>query len=127
MNYNGTSATPPQMLFHDSGASAFGTDRSDGDVLYCTLLSGNNSVIRRIVSTNSVPYINAVRLSGTNVIVSGTNGPVNGTYAVLTNTNLFSPAWGPLSTNPFDGKGNFIFTNPVNPGMPALFYLLRLQ
>ncbi len=128
MNYNGTSATIPQIIFKDPGVSAFGMDPSDGDVLYCNLQSGNNSIIKRIVSTNSVPYINAVTLSGTNVIISGTNGPINGTYSVLTSTNLSSPAtWGPLSTNPFDGKGNFMFTNPVNPGMPALFYLLRLQ
>jgi glucose/arabinose dehydrogenase len=128
LNYNGTTATTPQIIFKDPGVSAFGIDPSDGDVLYCNLKSGNNSIINRIVSTNSVPYINAVTLSGTNVIIGGTNGPANGLYSVLTSTNILFPAgWGPVSTNPFDGKGNFMFTNPVNPGMPALFYLLRLQ
>ena len=128
MTYSGTNASIPQMLFRDPGVSGFGTDPSDGDVLYCNLQSGNNSVIKRIVSTNSVPYINAISLRGTNVIISGTNGPANGMYSVVVNTNLFFPAaWLPFSTNPFDGKGNFMFTNPVAPGMPTLFYLLRLQ
>jgi hypothetical protein len=36
------------------------------------------------------------------------------------------PAWGPLTTNPFDGSGNFIFTNPINRDDPALLYLLQL-
>jgi glucose/arabinose dehydrogenase len=129
MNYDGTNATTPQILFHDPGVSAFGTDPANGDVIYCNLQSGNNSVIKRIIATNSVPYISAITLAGTNVIISGTNGPARGTYSVLTSTNVISPfaTWGPLSTNPFDGNGNFIFTNPVNPGIPSLFYLLELQ
>jgi len=68
-------------------------------------------------------------LSGKNVIISGTNGPANGMYSVLVSTNLIFPfgTWMPLSTNPFDVKGNFMFTNPINPGDPALFYLLQLR
>ena len=129
MNYDGTNASTPQILFHDPGVSAFGTDPANGDVLYCNLQSGNNSVIKRIISTNSVPYINAITRSGTNIIISGTNGPANGMYSVLVSTNVISPVatWGSLSTNPFDENGNFIFTNPVNPGIPVLFYLLQLQ
>jgi len=129
MSYNGTTATAPQILFKDAGVSAFGVDPSNGDVLYCNLKSGNNSIVNRIVSTNSVPYINAVAVSGANVIISGTNGPANGTYSVMASTNVLLPiaTWQPLSTNPFDGSGNFIFTNPVNPGSPVLFYLLQVR
>lgn len=129
MNYDGTNTTTPQILFHDPGVSAFGTDPANGDVLYCNLQGGNNSVIKRIISTNSVPYINAITFFGTNVVISGTNGPANGMYSVLVSTNVISPVatWGSLSTNPFDGNGNFIFTNPVTLGIPALFYLLQLH
>ena len=35
--------------------------------------------------------------------------------------------WTRVSTNPFDATGGFIFTNPVNPNAPYLFYLLQLQ
>jgi glucose/arabinose dehydrogenase len=129
MNYNGTNITTPQIMFHDPGVSCFGTDPSDGDVLYCNLQNGNNSIIKRIIADTSIPYIKAITLSGTNIIVSGTNGPANGMYSVLVSTNLISPVgtWGLLSTNPFDGNGNFIFTNPLKPGIPGLFYLLQLQ
>ena len=54
------------------------------------------------------------------------NSAYTGTPA---STNVISPiaTWRAFSTNPFDGSGNFIFTNPVNPGIPALFYLMQLQ
>ncbi len=129
LTYDGANATPPQWLFADPGISAFGTDPANGDVLYCNLEGGNNSVIKRLISTNAVPYIATLTLTGTNLIVSGTNGPANGHYFVLAGTNLvLSPSnWTRLSTNPFDANGNFLFTNPVLPNIPALFYLLQLQ
>ncbi|HTR41609.1 MAG TPA: PQQ-dependent sugar dehydrogenase [Pseudomonadales bacterium] len=127
LNYNGTTTTTPQIIFKDAGVSAFGIDPGNGDVLYCNLKSGNNSIIQRIVSTNSVPYINSITLSGGKVIIGGTNGVANAKYTVLTNAIFPLGSWGPLSTNPFDGKGNFMFTNPISPGNPAIFYLLQLQ
>jgi len=76
-----------------------------------------------------MPFINTVALSGTNLIVSGTNGAQNGNYYILTSTNLaLSPTnWLRTSTNPFKANGNFIFTNPVDPGQSQLFYLLQVQ
>jgi glucose/arabinose dehydrogenase len=129
LNYNGVTATTPQNLFNDGGISCFGIDPSSGDVLYAKLKSGNNSIIQRIISTNSAPYINSVKLSGTNFIASGTNGAPGGNYFVLTATNLIAPVtdWTRASTNPFDAGGDFIFSNPINPADPALFYLLQLQ
>ena len=127
--YNGVSASTPQLLFHDPGMSCFGIDPSDGDVLYAKLNSGSNSIIQRIVSFTPVPSFNSTIISGTNFIASGGNGPANGSYSVLTTTNLATPIpdWKSISTNPFDAGGNFIFTNPWNTNTPALFYLLQLQ
>lgn len=48
--YDGTNVTSSGDLFGDQGISAFGIDPSNGDVLYCNLQNGNNSVIKRIVS-----------------------------------------------------------------------------
>ncbi len=129
LNYNGISATANTLLFTNKDISCFGIDPSSGDVLYAKLNNGNNSIIQRIISTNSVPSINSVKLSGTNFIVSGTNGPHNGNYFILVSTNLTTPvtSWARASTNPFDASGNFIFTNPINSSYPALFYLLQLQ
>jgi glucose/arabinose dehydrogenase len=129
LNYNGMTATTPQQLFADPSISAFGTDPANGDVLYSNLKNGNNSIIQRIISTNTAPFINTVTLSGYNLIVSGTNGMKNGNYYILTSTNLaLSPNnWLRVSTNPFDGSGNFIFTNPLDPSQSQLFYLLQVQ
>ena len=46
--YNGTNATPRQLLLSDTGISTFGVDPSNGDVLYADLAGGINSTIDRI-------------------------------------------------------------------------------
>jgi len=129
LNYDGTHATAPVRLFVDAGVCAFGNDPRNGDILYANLKSGNNSIIQRIITTNTVPCINGVLLSGTNLVISGTNGAPGGNYFVLTSANLTLPVanWGRPATNPFDAGGNFKFTNGVSPNSPRLFYLLLLQ
>ncbi len=49
LRHSGTSVTQNQQLFTDAGISAFGIDPRDGDILYCDVQSGINSVIKRIV------------------------------------------------------------------------------
>ena len=132
LRHNGTNVTQNTLLFIDNGGqpSCFGIDPSNGDALYAALRSGNNSIIRRIVATNSVPVFTTLELSGTNLIVGGTNGPHSGNYWVLTSTNLGAPPtnWTRLITNPFDSSGSFNFTNPVNlAATNGLFYMLQLQ
>jgi hypothetical protein len=61
-------------------------------------------------------------------VISGSGGTTNGTYYVLVSTNIALPPnqWTPVSTNQFDGSGNFIFTNAMDPNNPQMFYLLQL-
>jgi autotransporter-associated beta strand protein len=82
----------------------------------------------RVISVTR-PGIASFSFAGGNVILRGTNGPANGSYSVLTSTNVALPLdqWVPLSTNRFDGTGSFNSTNAMNPGEPGRFYLLRLQ
>lgn len=131
LRHDGTNLLQNSVMIVDSGAhiSCFGVDPSNGDPLYAALRSGNNSLIKRIVATNSVPFINSVQLSGTNLIVSGTNGLPGTNYFVLTSTNVSSPLthWTRAATNPFDTSGNFIFTNPLDSSKSNLFYRLQLQ
>jgi hypothetical protein len=77
----------------------------------------------------AVPGFNVSALSGTNLILNGTNGWPGQLYYLLASTNIALPRsqWIPIATNPFDPSGNFIFTNPANPSTPAFFYLLQLQ
>ncbi|HVX56797.1 MAG TPA: autotransporter-associated beta strand repeat-containing protein, partial [Candidatus Saccharimonadales bacterium] len=70
--------------------------------------------------------ITAVSVSGTNVLVHGTNNNVPNTsfhFAVLTSTNLTLPlsSWTPVLTNGFNSDGTFDYTNPIVPGTPRQF------
>jgi PKD repeat protein len=72
-----------------------------------------------------------VQLSGTNLVLNGTNGQSGGTYYVLTTTNIALPLtqWTRLATNILGTGGNFTITvtNTVNPAAPQQFYTLQLQ
>jgi hypothetical protein len=74
-----------------------------------------------------LPFITSVVKSGTDVIISGTNGTVNGTYHVLATNNVAATktAWQSILTNNFDSNGNFSFTNAI--GSSQLFYLIQQQ
>jgi fibronectin-binding autotransporter adhesin len=93
--------------------------------------TGNSSVDLSITPT-SVPgpttnaTITSVTLSGTNLLVHGTNNNIpNNTlrYVVLTSTNLLTPLsnWTRVSTNPYTQQGTFDFSSPVVPGVPQQF------
>jgi len=75
----------------------------------------------------SQPKIASITVSGTNIIVSGSNGPPNAFYAVLASTNVTLPLsnWVSLVTNQFDSSGNFSFTNAVLPGEPQRYFRIR--
>jgi hypothetical protein len=61
-------------------------------------------------------------------ILSGTGGESNGTYYVLTSSNLLLPPtnWTYIATDHFDGTGGFIFTNTAQTNAPQEFYLLQM-
>jgi hypothetical protein len=63
-------------------------------------------------------------MNGTKLNVCGTGGIGYGKYYVLTASNLKGP-WSPMATNQFDAAGNFIFTNQLNPNLPAAFFRLQ--
>ncbi len=72
----------------------------------------------------SVPAITAASIFNGNLIVSGAGGATNWPFYVLAATNLVSPVWMPVSTNQFDGSGNFTVTNAINPTSQQTFYRL---
>lgn len=92
-----------------------------------------NQSIDVIVNVASVtnPTTNAnithVSLSGTNLLIHGTNNNVPNTsfhFEVLATTNLTTPLsnWTVLSNNiPFNSDGTFDYTNPIVPGTPRQF------
>lgn len=93
-------------------------------------LAVNGSIVVTNVVTSGNPTTNAtitkVTLSGTNMVVHGTNNNVPNTnfhYVVLTTTNLSTPIsnWTPVITNAFNADGTFDYTNPIVPGTARQF------
>jgi hypothetical protein len=94
------------------------------------LWSGSTLVftgINGIVPVQS-PVVASTLFSGSNVTLSGTNGPVGGLYYVLSATNVALPpaSWSRVATNAFGPGGSFTVVVPVNPADPARFYRLEL-
>jgi hypothetical protein len=89
----------------------------------------NQQFSLHLLAVKRQPWIAALSPSGSNLVISGSNGVAGWPYLVLTSGNLALPAagWAPNETNAFDSSGNFIFTNAPDVTAPQLFYLLRLQ
>ena len=81
-----------------------------------------------LVVTVPGAHFTTTAISGTNFVVSGSGGPTNATYWVLTATNIEQPAtnWTRLLTNHFDAVGDFIFSNGISPTVPRKFYRLQV-
>jgi hypothetical protein len=70
------------------------------------------------------PAITNISLTGTNLVMGGTNGFANSTFYLLGGTNLALPfsQWTVLATNVFSTNGNFSATNKISsPGTSRFF------
>jgi hypothetical protein len=67
--------------------------------------------------------------TGTNLVLTGTNGTPGSQYLVLSTTNVNLPRanWTVVATNTFGPSGVVSFTNAINPADPAKFYVIRLR
>jgi autotransporter-associated beta strand protein len=85
------------------------------------------SGIVSVITQASPLRIGQVFVSGGSLIFSGSGGTTNGTFYVLTSTNITTPLadWVPLSTNMYDGSGNFSFTNSIYSSDPHRFYIIQ--
>jgi autotransporter-associated beta strand protein len=84
----------------------------------------------RIVSAPTLqPQISTLLVSGSNFIMSGTNGVPGWIYYVLASTNLELPlaSWTRILTNQFTPTGAFALTNAISSSISQQFYLLQLQ
>jgi hypothetical protein len=79
------------------------------------------------VMSSSRPVIGKTTVSAGNLIFSGTGGVANGSYALLTTTNITTPAtnWTSLITNSFGNTGAFSVTNTISTGTPQSFYRIK--
>ncbi len=91
-------------------------------------LNGKLTVVAPTVLPTVPPAITSFGLlSGTNVVLGGTNGQAGATYYLLATTNVASPAaqWKTIATNVAPGNSfSFTNTNAAAPGIPIRFYML---
>jgi len=81
-----------------------------------------------VVAISVPPTIQNIKISGSQLILTGTNNAgAGGTYSVLTTTNLLVPLtnWMVLTSGSFDGNGNFWVTNTTATNGQS-FYTLRV-
>ncbi len=96
---------------------------------YSLLLDTNTAgQVRLIVQAQTAPVFQSIALLNGGVVASGSGGPTNVTYYLLSATNLALPSsnWLRLLTNQFDSGGNFNVTNALSPDSPQNFYRLQL-
>jgi hypothetical protein len=93
-----------------------------------TNTAGSVTSSNAVLSVVPLSFANIVAAGGGSFILSGAGGTNNGTYFVLTSSNLLVPLaqWQCIATNQFDNAGDFIFTNTVPTNTPQLFYILQL-
>lgn len=78
----------------------------------------------------SVPQITNINVSGTTLMLRGTNGGAGNRYVLLGSTNAALPLnqWTPLLTNYFDTNGNLnLSTDLINPWPSQQLYILELH
>jgi hypothetical protein len=66
--------------------------------------------------------------SGTNLVMSGQNGPPGATFYILSTTSLELPLsnWAPIYTNMFDGAGAFNVQQAIDPATPKRFFMIQV-
>jgi autotransporter-associated beta strand protein len=108
--------------------SAITLPNLDANLAWTNRLATDGTIAVFSTAPATPPVFNAVTAEGANLVMSGTNGPANGTYYVLSSTNVALPLanWSRIATNQFNPSGAFNLTNPFNPAVPELFYRLQL-
>jgi hypothetical protein len=89
----------------------------------------NKLLVDGSIEVAAVPLqFSSIKLSGTNMIISGSNGIPGGNFRILTTTDLMRPVnlWDVLWVGQFDANGAFLLTNAMAPGESARFFRIRI-
>jgi hypothetical protein len=89
---------------------------------------GSITVLTGPAATAQAATISTISLSaGGNITLTGTGGADNGTYHVLTTTNLVTPisGWTVVTNGSYTGTGTFSVTFPITPGDQQQFYAIK--
>jgi len=126
---SGMSVTENTLLLKNTktGFSAFGVDPSNGDILVAQCVG--TSYLQRLIYTNKVSnlVITQVVQSASSVFISGTGGPSNQSFYLLSSTNIQPPAiWSSTSTGLFDATATFSITNSIEPSSSQGFFRIQV-
>ena len=124
-----TSASTAATVSHTYTAAGTNTvSLTVGNVLGANTYTVTNA-IAVTASTWVPPHLGTISVSGSLANLAGTGGVSGATYYVLSSTNLSLPraSWTPTYTNTFAPDGSFNASFPVNPTIPAQFFLLSGQ
>ncbi len=102
---------------------------SGGGVNWNNHLATDGSISVASIIVSQPPSITSVMISGSNLVISGTNGTAGAGYYVLSSTNAALPmaSWKHESTNTFGAGGAISATVGISAGVPAKFYRIQLQ
>jgi len=79
-----------------------------------------------VTVTSPAPVISRAALSGTGMVVSGTNGIAGSNYRILASTNLALPlaGWTSVATNQCGTNGSFIFSLNITNGQQKFYRIV---
>jgi hypothetical protein len=92
----------------------------------------NNIVLQDATNYNGLSqpvFTQIITQSDGSIILNGNDGPPNGTYSIWWASDCSTPfgSWNQLTTGqPFDGSGNFNYTDTTTSGSNARFYRLTI-
>jgi len=91
-------------------------------------LAGSGTYQLTVSGISGPATIGNISISGTNLFLSGTSGGSNGTFIVLSSTNMAIPvaSWTPVLTNQFNALGEFNVTNLFDFAVPQRFFILSV-
>jgi alpha-tubulin suppressor-like RCC1 family protein len=93
--------------------------------------SGYSSINLDAIAVLPQPVIGGLSFSGSDIVLTASNGLSGLTCYVMTSTNLAWPLnqWTKVATRILDGNGDFsmIASNAVNSNVPNRYYILRLS
>jgi uncharacterized repeat protein (TIGR03803 family) len=126
---------PNSSLTNSDGANPQAGLVLSGNSMYGTTSYGGNGGNGTVFSLSLLPTqqltILGVTLSGTNLVINGSNGQSGRTYVTLMSADLSLPLnkWTPAATNILSATGNFTFTatNAVDANAAQRFYILQVQ
>jgi len=123
--YVPTNGTTFNVLTYGSLTGSFSSLGLPGAVSWQSNYGSTNFTL---VAGSGLPQFGTFNLAGTNLIFNGLGGSPGSNYVMLASTNLALPLanWSALTTNTFDGSGQFHYTNHVSPAKPRQFFIFKL-